>query len=285
MRVQYKLFPYPVLCSEIDDYKNNKFEIEFNVSRDINFIKFNFQLHMEDLKLKNMIERGCVEIVYHIECAKTLYRKLYKTNKITHEINVKEKNLNGKVDICCFLVAKISINAYANDNFNEDYDCKTFEIKRGNILAFYNLPRIEFTKNTEELARISSIFSIIRRDDVEENGMDIELNSDKIKILLGNEEFSKYRDFAKSSKFQPMLHAMLVLPALIYAFDMILKDGEEEYESNRWFKGIVKTMSESGLKFTKEILEQETSYKLAQKLLNLPVNRALQNITNEEEED
>lgn len=284
MRVQYKLFPYPVLCSDIDDYKSNKFQVQFDIKKDINKIIINFEAVIEDGKLKEMLKDKKTELVYHVECAKTLFRRVYKTSSLNYTVQIEEKNLNKKVDICCFIVAKYNINAYRNDNFNEDYEQNSFEIKRGNILGFYNLPRVEFTKNTEELAKVNSIFSILKRNDIHENGMDIELNGEKIRIWLGNKEFDKYQNFAKSPVYQPMLHAILVLPALIYALDIISKDGKEEYEEYRWFKALEKKLEQSNIILDRETIERKTSYKLAQKLLNLPVNRALKNMTNEEEE-
>ena len=278
MRVRYKLFPYPVLCLESDDYINNEFEVSFEIAKDINTIRFSFEVTLADAILKKLLQEEQVELLYHIECAKTLYRQIHATKEMNYNLAIEEKNLNGKVDICCFIVAKQDIGSYVNENFNEDYMGASFEILRGNILGFYNLPRVEFTKNVEELADVASIFSILRQENIED-GMSIELNGEKIKVWLGNEEFIQYKSFAKSAVYQPMIHAMIVFPTLMYALDMIMKDGEEEYSEYRWFKGIERMMGNSNMLLNKETIEQVSSYKLAQKLLNLPINRALKNMT------
>lgn len=283
MRVKYKLFPYPIVCAELDDYKQNKFEVNFEIFKEINNIRFKFDTLLDDPLLKKMLKEEQVELIYHVECAKTLYRQIHGTQQLIDDVVIDEKYLNGNVDICCFIVAKKDIDAYSNNNFNEDYIGVSFEILKGNILGFYNLPRVNFTKNPEELAQISSIVSILRKEDIQD-GMIIEIDSDKIKICLGNEEFIKYKNFAKSSIYQPMLHAMLIFPALMYALDMIMKEGEEEYQDYRWFKAIEKILSSSQLKLTKEVIEQMTSYKLAQKLLKLPINRALNNMKHGEDD-
>lgn len=285
MRVRYKLFPYPVLCSETDDYLDNQFYVDFKVAKNINEIQFSMSLIMNDEKLQQMIRDKMIEIVYHFECSKTLFRKLYSTNCMEKIISIEEKYLNGRLDVCCFLIARKSFGEYINNNFNDDYDRRSFNIKKGNILAFYNLPKIEFTKNTDELSSVSSIFSILRREDVEKKGITIELDGDKIKIWLGNEEFYKYRDNARNALFQPMLHAILILPTLIYAFDVLAKDGIEEYEQNRWFKALSKVLETSGITLTAETIDDYGSFELAQKILNFPVNRALQNMNSDSDED
>lgn len=283
MRVKYKLFPYPVLCLDTDDYKKNQFEVDFDIAKDIHQICFQFQVNLEDGLLKEMLEQEQVKLVYHIECPKTLYRQIHCTKNLQHEVSIDEKQLNGKVDICCFIVAAKDLVNYCNDNFNEDYQDVSFEILKGNILGFYNLPRMDFTKNTEELSKISSIFSVIRKEAAEE-GMEIELTGDKIKVCLGNDAFMQYKNFAKTSDYQSMMHATLIFPSLLYALDMIMKDGEEDYQEYRWFKAIDQMLSASNKSLNKETIEQMTSYKLAQKLLNLPINRALSNMRHEGDE-
>jgi len=283
--VRYKLFPYPVLCAETDDYIDNLFSVDFKIVKDINDIQFSMNLIINDDSLLKMIKERLIEVVYHIECAKTLYRKLHSTQYLENIISIDEKYLNGKVEVCCFLVAKRKIAGYTNSNFNNDYDNNSFNIKRGNILAFYNLPKIEFTKNSDELTSVSSIFAVLRREDAEKKGMSVDLDGDKIKIWLGNEEFYKYRDNSKNAVFQPMLHAILILPALIYTFDMISKDGIVEYQQYRWYKAISKVLEQSNIVLTDNTIDDYGTFELAQKMLNLPVNRALQNMNDDSEED
>lgn len=283
MRIRYKLFPYPVLCSDIDDYKSNKFDVEIDAVRDINNIKFTFNVNLDDLYIKEMLKKNKVEIVFHVECPKTFFRKIYKSNKLKHIIVIPENSLNGNVEICCFVLAKEDIFHYCNPNFNEDYENTSFSISKGNILAFNNLPKVEITKDTEELSKVSSIFSILRKDSKESEGMEIDLNEEKIKIWLSTEQFVKYQEYAVSPVYQAILHAAIVLPTLIYVLDMISLQGENEFNELRWFKSINKILEKSNLKLNKDTIAQETSYKLAQKLLNLPINRAFESMEINEE--
>lgn len=276
MQIKNKLFPYPVLCCEIDDYKDNRFDVKIDVSRDIHNIKFSFNVNLNDILLKKMLKNSKVELVFHIECAKTLFRKIYKTNLLKTTINIPECYLNGNIEVCCLILAKEEIFNYSNPNFSEDYESTSFNISKGNILAFYNLPRIEITKDTEELSKVSSIFSILRKDCKDHEGIEVDLNEDKIKIWLSTEEFNKYRECAVSPIFQPILHATLILPALIYALDMISIQGENEFNELRWFKAIDKILQKSNLILNKDTIDNKTSYTLAQKLLNLPINRAFE---------
>lgn len=272
MRVKYKLFPYPVLCEEIDDYKDNLFIVKPNITQDINKIIISFEITINDIQIKNMINNGQLDIAYHIECGKTLYRNLFIENKLSSSVYINKNDLNGNVDICCFIVAKKNINKYRNPNFNDDYSNNSFDILKGNIMGFYNIPRISIIKDPEELAKMSSIFSIVKKEDNKEKIMNINIDDDKIKIELGTKEFESYNKNAIN--YQDYCHSMLIMPALIYALDMILIDGDQ-YSDYRWYKALETTLSKANIVLNAETINNQGSYVLAQKLLNSPISRAL----------
>ena len=280
MRIKYnKLFPYPILCEEIDDYKDNIFSVEVKPEKDINKILLKCSMKLNDKVLIEMIERDKVDIVYHIECAKNLYRNIYTSSKLLTEISIDDRDLNGTVDICVFIVASQDIDRYKNDNFNDDYGDESFSIQKGNIMGFYNVPRIHITKDTEELAKMSSIFSISKKNEKDAT-MEFELTETKIKIYLNQEDYNQYRLIANSGKreLQPVINSMIIMPALIYAFNMIEKSDDLEYEYNRWFIALDKILKNSNIVLNKKSICDYGSLKLAQKLLNMPISEALKNL-------
>ena len=85
----------------------------------------------------------------------------------------------------------------------------------------------------------------------------------------------------------PVCHAMVILPALITVFETLRREGAAEYENRRWFAAMAKALSQYDLPLNDMTLAEVPSYDLAQKLLNLPVDRGLRVLTqigeNEEE--
>lgn len=57
------------------------------------------------------------------------------------------------------------------------------------------------------------------------------------------------------------------------------REGTEEYENRRWYMAIRKTLAKYEILLNNEILNDIPSYDLAQKLLDLPIDRALDAIT------
>ncbi|MGC7872071.1 hypothetical protein ACPUYX_11145 [Desulfosporosinus sp. SYSU MS00001] len=288
MDIRYKYFPYPVLSPFSDDYLNSRFISEINVIKDISDLVLNLSVLLDDSELLHLITHNKADYVFHIECPQTSYRTIVKTSETEVEKRIPESKLNGRVSICTFIVAKDDLGSFRSDSFNEDYGKMTFHIKRGGILAIANQVNIDITKEINDLAKTNSVFSILRRDSNDDLGMQIEIDGDKIKLFLCNEEFYNYKNVAAVPTFQALLHAALILPALIYTFETLRRSGTDEYEMYHWFKAIEKALSKSNIKLNQETLENKPSYELAQKLLALPISRGLKSILNfgtEEEED
>lgn len=285
MDIRYKLFPYPVLSSFSDDYINSGFISEIIPVRDMKDIVFKMNVLLDNDKLEKMIKEGKAEYVFHIECSQTSYREILKSSSEENIKRIPERKLNGRVTICSFIVAKEDLYDYTNICFNDDYENMTFNIEKGSILAIANQFNIDITKETEELSKVPSIFSVLRRDVDDDLGMQIEINSDKIKLWLCNQEFYHYKNVANIDAYQPLLHSALVLPALIYVFETLKHCGTEEYEQFRWYKAIEKTLKKYDIEFNLELLENSHSYEIAQKLLALPIGRGLLSINKIESRD
>ncbi|MGH4139481.1 hypothetical protein [Clostridium sp.] len=288
MDIRNKLYPYPVLSVFSDDYVGDGYIAEVKAVRDIKDIIFHLNLLMDNEELQKLIDEDMAEYIFHIECSQTSYRTVLRTKEIENIKRIPESKLNGRVAVCSFIVAKVRLENYTNSKFNPDYGNTPFNIDRGSILAIGGQTNIEITKETEELSKIPSIFSVLRRDTDDNIGMQVEIDGDKIKLWLSNEEFYNYRSASNMPMLQAILHSALILPALIYTFETVKNAGIEEYDSYRWFKAIERILKKSKIDFNTETLENIPSYEIAQKLLDLPINRALSSLlqigTEDEEE-
>ena len=105
--------------------------------------------------------------------------------------------------------------------------------------------------------------------------MEIDMEGNKIAVTLSGDSFGRYKNLASELKYQPAFHSMIIMPALIYVFETLYREGIENYNDKRWFAAISKTLSKYNVTLNRETLENTPSYTLAQKILDLPVDRAL----------
>lgn len=281
MDIRYKLYSYPILSSLYDDYYNCEFTANISVVKDICDILIQMDIKMDNDEINNLIIKNKVEYVFHIECSQTSYRAIIKTTELKNIKRIAETKLNGKVSICSFIIAKEDIENYKNSQFNDDYAGMTFNVGKGSILGIGNQVDIEITKELNEMTKIPSVFSILRMATEHNEGMVIDINSDRIKIWLNDEDFTDYKDLLKRLKYKEIVNTMIIMPALLYALDILKYSETDEYESYRWFKSIDNKLKASSLSLSNEVLQEKPTFELAQKLLDLPIRRALNTLSDE----
>jgi len=128
---------------------------------------------------------------------------------------------------------------------------------------------------------------VVRRDADQEDGMRVDINgSGKIQISLPKADYNKYAMLVKRPAYESILNTMIVLPALIWAFENI-RLSEEFYETNkdaRWLKSINIVLEGSNLSLTPESIDRSSSFELAQNLLGMPLDRSLDGLSDIGEE-
>lgn len=282
MNISKRLYTYPILCEEKDDYQATAFNVEMEYkTNDINTLLLMFNIVMNNVEINELLGLRKVEFVIHLECSTTAYRTTIHSafNKFDFEIPL--ERINGKLEVVAFIVAKEPIYKFSSTDWNQDYDGITFELKKGSILGYQNLSFLDITKDYEELANTSSIFLVHRRLSEDSKPMEIDLDSGKIKIGLSSDEFNVYSRFCDKTKFQPILNTMIILPALVFTFEELKQvDGLEMYRNKNWFISLKRAYEKRGLDFVHEVMnEDKSSITLAQEVMSLPLKEALSKLS------
>ena len=308
MKITNRLYTYPILSEEKDDYLNSKFEVQMKqYMSSVNSIKLEFKIEMDNNDLKKLIRDGKAEYVIHLECSSTTFREVLKSssNEIKYEIPI--SRINGKLEVVAFIVSTKEIVDFYSNDWNEDFEGLKFKIPKAGILAYENLPLINITKGFEEFTDSSSIFSVYKRLTDEDKPMEVNLDSDKIKIGLGSNEYEVFAKFQENNNLLPIFHSMLILPAFVFVFEELKRD-IEIYKNRKWFISLEDSYEKRGVNLIKEIIGRDTleymedmediedigcdvksSFQLAQEAMELPIGKAFSQIINiyedTEEED
>lgn len=290
MEIKNKLYPHPVLRKDNDDYMNSFYNMILDYENDIKKLKLKIKFELKNDLLENMLLENKIEFLVHIECPKTSYRKIISTNDKYKIEFLKDEDILGKIQLSSFIVAKENIVDYENKNFNPDYFGMKFNLEKGTVLAIGNSYKLDIDKEKEILGNIPSIFTICKKSVTDEIGLEIEYNSNKIRINLNIKDYENYNQLVSfNNKFINIINSSLIFPALIYTFEKLKTEFEDMEESDyRWFKALKFIFEKYGFKFNKDLFENENSIQLAQKLLDFPFGRsliALQNEINEEVEE
>lgn len=112
MEIKNRLFPYPVLCDETDDYSNVRFDASSKVTETMNTVRLTVRFDIDDSAILNLIRSGYAEYAVHIECTTTSFRKLIRSDvsEITYEIP--KATVNREVAVLAMIIAKRKIENF-----------------------------------------------------------------------------------------------------------------------------------------------------------------------------
>ena len=287
MNITNRLYTYPVLSDEKDDYISSKFSVNASHTMSgVNTLQLNFDINLDCKEIQNMIDCGKAEYLIHVECSTTAFRTVIKSRLpyINKEIPI--SRINGTVEMVAFVVVAQDIEKFKCGDWIDDYYGMEFSLKIGSILAYQNLNELHITKDYEEFSNASSIFMVYKRITNEDKPIEVELESSKIKIGLGTDEYLAYTRFYKKPELQSILNSMIILPALVFVFEELKQEGGiEQYRNRKWYESLEKAYDQRGINLANEILnEEKKSIVLAQEAMELPISRALAQIPNIYEE-
>lgn len=283
MNITNRLYTYPVLSNDKDDYKTSFFEAKVTAeSSDINNFKLDFICRVTNKEIRDLMLYGkSAEYVIHIECPTTSYRKVIKGDVTgTFSYQIPYNKLNGKVEIVAFILATKDIKEFYSSDWNEDFDGLTFDIPRGSVLAYENLDDYIIFKDDNDLMRSSSIFSVYRRTTDETKPAVVELNDNRIKIGLCTKEYNLYNKYAAIEETRHIVNALVVLPALVYVFEELRQvDSEDAYKDKKWYISLAKAYQKKGIDIKTVLIDEtKTSYECAQEAMELPITSALSSL-------
>lgn len=284
MEIRNRLFPYPVLCDDTDDYLEGGFHVEAEiVEQGLNDILVQFDMHLENSGLQNLINTGRAEYVIHMECSDTAFRTAIRTSSNSEQYRIMNSRVNRKINLLGMIVSKTMIGHYQNPVLNEDYEDITLNIPSASILAYENMDPIRIAKNYEELAEKDSIFSVVKEMRIDQNEHKpiwYRLDTDRIKIIVDEEVYASYIRYQGNSSMQPLMMSLLVMPALTYMMEILRSEGYEEHAADYWLLKMQKYYKLHGLDFIDDIIlnEEKLISEAVQEMLQLPIGKTMLSI-------
>lgn len=268
-------FPHPVLgvanevSSEIKMIDTEDVSINPNNHNYEVKVKYTF----DDEVLKQMVEDGKAEFICEATCSNTLYREIIRSEKPKIAFEIPRKQVKGRVEFVCLLVAKENIESYSNANFHSDYNGFSFEIEQGEVLAYFGDFSFNADIKYEKLKAVSSFMEIVPNEELTYTHVDLKKN--KIEIQLPMETYKLYQsDFiSQEVKFAPVFHSSIVLNALLTALYNF-----EEHKDYLWAKVIDYRLKNEKQFKDMNFDEKENVPEIAQMLLGNPFRRLLEGL-------
>ena len=280
MEIRSKLYPYPVLSPDSDDYLGSSFINDINVVRDGYNVKISLSSLLENEELAALISAGAAQYVYHIECAQTGFRTAVMTNNQEYVLSVPDEKLCGRLQICPFIVAAKDIHDYVNAAFNEDYRGFKFQIEAGCVMAVGEQANFDIYKDRDDFISAKSIFVVTKNADESALEMDIDIFKNKITIKLPEKDHANFKNMSRVPEIQKNLNALIIIPALMLALSEVnSKDTDDRFttfSSYNWYKTVRKALKS---RFSRDLdsdsFQPNEIVAYSQRLINSPLSGAL----------
>lgn len=279
MRLRHRLYPYPILAKRIDDYQDSEFSVDVEDELDGHKLKLTFRAELKNDGLNELLKKGDVEFLFHLESSEVGYRTAIKTNKKEKVFSIDLEQLGVKLEICSFLVARKDLATYSNSKLHEDYEGFTFSIEEGCVLGIGTDYIINLQKDNE-LGYTPSIFSIVRDKRENAQGMVVDYyNNSKIVIRIPSDSYNKLDLIKENMLIQSTLISLIYLPALLYVLEEVSKTEEQDrypFEDLSWYRSIDNALMEIyNCNFDSGDFKNLNYLEVAQKLINVPFDDAL----------
>jgi hypothetical protein len=267
MRLSNRSFPHPVVGNG-DDVPSAEFQVTFEFVPD----KTNFYLkafvRCSSQTLLKAIKKGLACYTMHVECSNTLFRRTYDFDSEAHRIAIPTTAIHDTVEVNAFVRARVAIPNYKIDGAHPDYGDAVFQVGPGDVLAVADGQAFEADHSLDPLRLVGALMVVEQSSRAANHPMEVDFDTDKIRILLCEEDFDSYAQMKAVPHLTNHLTTTLVLPVLIEAIHL-LNDPTADIPENKWARVLGQRLE------TLAIGSSATALDKAQHLLSLPIRRAL----------
>jgi hypothetical protein len=287
MKLDDRSWPHPVLTSFRDDIADSSFEFnkqDSTIQPAHSSWRIVIKGILDDEYIKNLIEQGIAEYVLHVECDKTYYRKIFKSNiknLAEWDITIPSNEVSYLIECTPLVIAKKTIEEYRHPKQNSDYDNETFCVTESEPLAYSETLILEAGEEPPPLDKLSSIIQISKANDGAEF-MEINCAGEKILVQLPEEIYVNYCKLRTFSQYSWILSNSVILPALHYSLSYFVSLNDEQknefMDRASWLRSIAHNIKKTSAKEF-NILEEknlEKIFQLVQILLRNPVKKNLE---------
>lgn len=261
---QQKVFPYPVLRPDIDDYVDGDFQVivDVSVSPDASQVNVAVEFDLSVTEIQTEIEAGTAEFVAVISSRETFYRTTLRTAKKKTTKIFRSDQIRGELLISPFIVAKEDIKGFKSVDINPEFGASSFTFEAGEVLAIDEPKAIYFDRDL--FTPLSSVLELALDPNQKESKWTLSFDQDKLRILVG-EKSKEHIDLARNNQQNKSILINSMWFGAVAEATNQLKQGSD-YDDLRWASVIRQQCHNKGID-----LDGSDSYQIAQTLLANPL--------------
>lgn len=258
-------FPHPVLWSESGDYVRGEFQVEFEGHESLatGAVTLNYVATLQQPAINDLLSRGAASAGVFVSCMETYYDRLKPISLPSGKLEIAAGLLKGRVVLRPIIWSVTPASFNAPDDIHPEFGNNGVSVAKGSVLAIGDEAVIEIGR--EKLARIESIFSLARNDEVPESQFALNLDNDKVEIWAAQATYEKIFRLRATGVSQAILLNSVYLPAVMEVL-VCLQGSAGQFEGKRWYR-----IFAAKLRHLEINVDSDDLLEAAQRLLNSPL--------------
>ncbi|MBO6946392.1 MAG: hypothetical protein JJ855_00315 [Rhodospirillales bacterium] len=257
-------FPWPVLQEGTDDYAAGSFtfvpEIAENPEKATLLLRYSLEL--DEPGIRKLVDDGDAAAGIYVTCQETYFSELMELSLADAVLEFPAGALSGRVVLRPMVWTRRPVSDFPAENCHPEFGDGPLSFPAGAVIAFG--PEEIISAGREKLREMETIFSIARAEELEAGTFALDLESDRITVLVADDIYESVNQL-RDATFGPAITLNSVfLPAVMQTISS-MRDGGGVYEGKRWHHIFSAKCEHLGI----DVMNDEP-WPSAQKLLEAP---------------
>ncbi len=265
-------FPHPLLSKDTGDFLSGEFSINIEVEEHFrpSQVSLSCSVNLTEPTLLREIAQGRAGVGLFVTCLDGYLSRLIAVGLAGGKVPFQPGELIGKVALRPLVWAREGIPEFSLDNCHPEFGDGVIRIERGAVLAMDD--EIVLNVGREKLVQMETIFSLAEAADLEGGSLALQLDSDRIKILVASDIYQQLNTLRGMALGKSIVLNSVYLPAVMQVLDT-LRGGASGFEGHRWHRVFTAKCEHLGI-----APDNADLWRDAQRLLQMPFS-AISNAT------
>jgi hypothetical protein len=258
-------YPHPVLGSLTNDYKDGEFSVSFLARENVETgaLTLAHEITLTEPSMRGLVVSGKASVGCIVVCRDTYYNRLHRLSLDKGWTDFPGGSLLNRVSLRPVIWLIDEKSELTSELIHPEFG-SSITVAKGDIIAIDE--EYVFPVGKAKIAAMESIFELTQVPDMEEGKVDVDLERERIAILLGPKTFNTINLLRGQSMYQSLMLSAVYLPAVMEVLDQV-RSNSGTYASRRWYTPFIAKCDLRGVSLN----ENTPLLQGAQALLDSPV--------------
>lgn len=260
-------FPHPVLSEVTGDFSTGEFRVDFEVEerpRD-GKLRLAYLCQITEPEIEELVQKRGAHAGLFVTCLETYFNQLQPIGLGKGELNFAGGLLYGRVVLRPIIWTERLPKDWRPRNSHPEFG----EVSIGKHKLLGLGPETVINVGWDKLQPLETIFALAVNDEMPEGRIDIDLEADKIRIVVARKTHESINLYRGSNHGRAILLNAVYLPAIMEVLRSLSSE-RQLYEPRRWYRPFVAKCDHLSIDLSDPPILQD-----AQKLLSDPYRRLM----------